>query len=244
MSVIVVSIALMLFIGVGVVIQRRGRRATIIPVQSYEDVLCNMISLRQQVDPALKGRLPPKDWPMFQLWATPEAAILAEVEKQLWRLDGSGELALVSTDELSLRSALLPSAKRALTNEPGYLALGEDLLREAIEHAFHWTTGQIAETREPGFGLASEHWGTQISVEDALAQYSSLKDKNDRCGHDWRSILNRRVDSDEIWTFDLGAHAGVLLARRGREIARVTLVRRCGGPTIAGQRRTRRAYAW
>ena len=74
--------------------------------------------------------------------------------------------------------------------------------------------------------LPREHWGTQISFDAARARYNALEQSDTRTGDQWRSILMRWVEGDELWTFDLGARAGLLHVRQDRVIARLNLTYR------------------
>lgn len=242
-ALILLTIAFMGPVGFAVFVYgRRNRRkhaadSTPTEDRSREGLLCQMVALRRRVDPSLRRVPPPEHWPMFQLWRSPEAKILASVERHLWRLDGSGELQSKGDGD----PALSASVRGALGDGRSYYCSDDALLLEVVRCACMWTRREIERAYSGRMYPPEDWWGEHVSLRDARTgnfpfQFSvgalgDLDDDQTRPGDEWRSIMDRRIASDELRTFcsdsrswqNMGGRSGLVLIRRGRPIAHVTL---------------------
>jgi hypothetical protein len=221
--------------------------------EGRELLLCQMISLRRAHDKDLQRQPVPEHWPMFQLSRTPEETLLSAVEMFLWHLDdeSSMEFANVTlTKPSDARRLLEPSLQQKIVDyaasamrlrHDAYLSHGTELIREATEYASAWVLMSIARSYQTKTYPPRGWWNDRVDWREAkhgqLPQpftgmpLDAIEEGTTRTAQDWRDLLSRAVDQDELYAFDspsdywqkLGGRAGLVLVRRGRPIANVTL---------------------
>ena len=224
---------------------------------SPEGALCRLIALRRLLDGRLLGREAPEHWPMWMLWETTEAAMLGIIEQYYWLCDGglTAQAALQKIDAAqpgaaasglesnsSLRSYI---AARLTTDDPGFVALGTDLLNEAIEIAETWSIAKITRTKAERPYPPSEWLKARVDASDIEAEAAlPFKDGGLVMVTDgvmetpgttvpidrkWHRIALRMVPGDELWTFSsppeywqgLAGRMGVALIRKGHPIGHI-----------------------
>lgn len=204
---------------------------------SREHTLVRMVEIRRRKDPRLRHAKRPDDWPMFQLWATPEATILNTIEDFGWLKDGglSDQSAFQHLDARRVSIAHSPSrtdstlleyvARTLGTVDPQYLSLPSQILDQQIEMAEKWTRDEI-QWKKSGEVFPPVKWLTrQISLKD-IDRVEMGKSE------DWNRIKTRHIDGDELWEFSspteywegLAGRQGIALIRGDRPIAHVITV--------------------
>jgi hypothetical protein len=129
-----------------------------------ESILVQMIEQRRPRDPRLRKAKRADDWPMFQLWETPEAIILDTIEDFRWLKDAdlndqsalqrledcaNGNTSASLDRDVSVREYIVRRLKMA---DPSYLTLGDAILVQQIETAEKWVRDEIQWTKsEPAF---------------------------------------------------------------------------------------------
>jgi len=225
---------------------------------SPETLLCRMIELRRPLDLKLRHREAPRNWPMFLLWKTTEATVLDIVEAYCWLCDGglTAQKALqrinaahfgISFLTFELTATLQSFiAERLSIEDPDYIALGTNLLREAVGIAEAWSKAKIDRSKTDRPYPPLEWLKTRVSASEIEAgaslpfrdsQLIMVTDgRTETVGTTvpidpkWRRIKLRMVAGDELWTFssppecwrNLGGRMGVALLRNGKAIGHIT----------------------
>lgn len=225
---------------------------------SPETLLCQLIEIRHRKIPPLHRGEAPENWPMWMLWKTTEAAILDIVEQYYWLCDG-GLAAQEALQKIDAAQSRIPTAglgststlrsylaARLKTDDPGYVALGHDILSESVDIAESWSYARIAKIKADRPYPPSE-WlkarvdaceieaevslpfkdGGLVMVTDGVRETPGTTVPIDR---KWHRIALRMVPGDELWTFSsppeywqgLAGRMGVALIRNGHPIGHVT----------------------
>jgi hypothetical protein len=218
-----------------------ARAAKFTPPASRETILCQMIELRRKIDPRLRHRGSPSNWPMFQLWETTEAVILEIVEQYLWLRDGGlvEQIALEKIEifhratidvdlepGISMRSYIF---RRVTEIDPLYLSQGTKLLDRAISVAERRAYDEIKQKKlQPSF--PPKEWLKQrisapmVERQRAPLVLGGLRITIDQRSfdldaaipqkRDWDRIKLRMLPDDELWTFNSPPETWQALAGR------------------------------
>jgi len=199
---------------------------------SREGVLVQMIELRRQTMPWLRRPKPARKWPMFELWRSPEATTLETIESFRWIGDaGASDQSALET----LAARIIDRHSRKLLDAdftirelvvsrlrieyPSYSSIQAKILDQQLEIADSWVLTEIQSIRsEPPF--------PPIEWFEKRVNFDEIDAGNQR---DWKHILMRFTERDELWTFSspsdywagLAGRAGIALVRNGRPIAHV-----------------------
>lgn len=217
------------------------------PIRTREDLLCRMINLRLAVRPE-PGRPHIADhWIGWQLGQTPEADLAAAIDMFLWNEDAVRPLGDNPADLASSSPALAPglrdklltySAAAMKLKHPQYLEIGYDIFEQCVDLAAQWSLKEIANAAAGKPYPPQSWWSHPLSWEavmngdfDPAADVHELEHGTTRLSAQWRTMMSRRSEQDEIWSFksppetwqSLGGRAGLVLVRRKTPIASVTL---------------------
>lgn len=217
------------------------------PVRDRDDLMCRMINLRLAVAPE-PGRPSSADhWPMYQFSETPEADLAAAVDMFLWNEDAVHPLvpdsggALVEVLQLrsEMREKVLAYCSAAMKlKHPQYLQLGHNIFERSVDLAIEWALNEIGRAVRDRPYPPPSWWTEQLSWQVVMngdfgssVNVHELEHGTSRLSVQWRTMMSRRSESDEIWSFQsppetwqrLGGRAGLVLVRRGRPVSSVTL---------------------
>ncbi len=194
-----------------------------------------MIEVRRRSTSWLRRPKPAGNWPMFELWRSPEAAILDTIEGFHWIRDsGLSDKSALETlaarigekhgrtlhADFTIRQLVVNWLK---VTHPLYSPSSEKVLDQQLEIADSWVLNEIQSIRsQPPYPPIE--W-----LEEQMLDIDEIDAGNSR---DWHRLKMRFTEYDELWKFcspseywaGLAGRAGIALVRNGRPIAHVTTV--------------------
>jgi hypothetical protein len=209
-----------------------------------DKALLRMVALRHEVDSRISRKEPPGEWPMFEVWETPEGMILETIELHADLKDAgltdhlifekietlnSRAMDADLPGELTLRSYL---ERRLMVDDPEYLTLVPSMLDKIIYEARDFVDRRRTyDATRPLYpplawlvaptSVAAVERGEGLFGSALGATPAGYRRGLSRTDSAWHAIKSRMIAGDELWTYSSGIEQGVVLMRSGQPVRSV-----------------------